>query len=341
MNKIFFYRRRSLRDVSEKPEPPTSPPQPSRYAVGRTLTNFYDKMKTNRPLPRIPASIRNMTRWKRQHNAESGVYDSIKSNNNNGKYQLNKQVSQGSDCSYLEPATITSICEGVASKDVNDFCPNLESYPKNTQQENVHTLKVHQVSAKRSSAVKDAENSELNKATYINPISKKDSLHDSGYHGDKEDTHGDYENTPTIHTYINTADAQKISKITHDLDAVAESHDPTYMDMCSRVDTCDTPVDLNEQAPGIDVTNKEVLKAEDSTGYLKMSASDVRKIKGQLKQKDSLFPELIKFTPHESDSKNTTGMSGVSPMTDDTNTQNSDGRNMKNKNVKYVKENTP
>ncbi|XP_045199144.2 uncharacterized protein LOC123553508 [Mercenaria mercenaria] len=290
---MLFYiaRRKVRRDVPEKSNPAEQSQLQHHNIVGRTLTHIYGKMKANRPLPSIPASIRKMTPWKMRNQNGSGVYDSIKSNKTNCKHNLKKQESQQSDCSYLEPVVITTISETVANTNTVETKKHIEADT------------ALPASAVMNVMLHEADYTDLAHDSYIHPLSEYERSNDQ-----KGAVHSrnKYENVLSPPMYMNEQETKAIDNGTQKQDVVDTNKDTKielngsgYMAMHANVKQNEGQNDVDEANVEMKECNKDILNGTDSSGYMSMNSSEIRKTRDLLKQNDSTFPDIVRFTSHD------------------------------------------
>lgn len=314
-------------------------------------------MKVNRPLPRIPTSIRNIAIWRTRNN-ESGVYDSIKLNNNHATYVMNKQHScavpsiSGSvirnDSHYLHPITKNNLKISVnkqQSIESNDSYVSSGALSIGVDKHGSNHLKpsdntyIHPVSNNVSdSSLKNAHTSISNKHdhttdVYVNARIEPLVMDDINAHdvstGPK--TVVDYieeENVATGRVPV----IQDIKRLCVD----TVSGDSHYMQMGSNADV--NAVKNNAIAKDTDTSPnivKHYLEGVDSTGYVSMNIIDKCKAKPSLQPQDSTFPELVQITSPLKDVYAINGKD-VNDVRQTTNTETNTGNIRKNK--RYVKD---
>lgn len=297
--------------------------------LSRTMTILYDKIKVNRPLPRLPTSIRSIAMWKtRQHN-QSGVYDSIKINNNKATDVGNIQKSLQCEYPYVEANAVVSISGSFIRNDSNYLHP----ISKNNLKMNVS--RQQSVESNNSYISHDALSVGVCKhdyitpsdTTYVNHIPNSNNVSDSSLrnaqasHLDKQD--------PTTDVYVNVRIEPIVTDGTNDhdrstvpntiVDVIEEDNvalgrelamqdikqpcvdtltsDSHYMEMDSNADV--NNVKDTAIAKGTDINPSSVkhcLDGIDSTGYVSMNIVDKCNAKSSLQPQDSTFPELVQFT---------------------------------------------
>ncbi|XP_060560538.1 uncharacterized protein LOC132720415 [Ruditapes philippinarum] len=292
---LFFIARRKIRSEEMEEGSRESDQLPSQHknTTNRTLTHLYNRMRANRPLPSIPSSFRNIHPFKSRQQNLSGMYasiKSIKSNNSNARQVLDRQLSESSDCSYLEPIRITSISEtvNIKPKDLNiskvtDVSPfettkeRLEMKMKSSSQRSANDMYIH---PQYEAEMESKQNSIGERDANDRKQSKQMNVNHRDVHAIREDS----------------LDQGTPGGAINDTEIIICC--PGYMRLGSN--SCEeTDQDKNEKENIDNINNsKNTLIETDSSGYMPMRAVCKIDKKPVLEQNDSIFPHLIGFTSY-------------------------------------------